>query len=208
MNLRFAFLGIITSLATVATVLPVKADTVPAHCDIYAPGEDYASKSTPCTFSQRQGYIGIERADGVRYEFSPAGEIPGSYTDQNGKPVTREDGLGDAGLIFRMSNGSVFVYWDHDSFGGQKPSPGAAATRVGTLVAHGRESQINVRSQPTIKSQGIAYGLAGDQVDIKQCVQDKDTANSDLNWCQVRFLDSGAMGWIRSDFIIFPSDGE
>jgi hypothetical protein len=207
MNLKIALLGIITSLATVTTALPAKADTVPAHCDIYAKGEDYPSKSTPCTFSQRQGYIGIERADGIRYELSPAGDKPATYTDQNGKSVTREDGLGNAGLIFRMSDVSVYVYWDSESFD-DKPASTGSGTRVGTLIAHERESQINVRSEATIKSRAIAYGLAGDQVEIKKCVQDKDTANSDLNWCKVRFLESGAMGWIRSDFIVFPSDGE
>ncbi len=68
-------------------------------------------------------------------------------------------------------------------------------------------ARINLRTEPTVYSRANGYGLAGDQVDILECVLDHDTVGSDLNWCQVQFLQSGAIGWIRSDFIIFPSDG-
>lgn len=69
-------------------------------------------------------------------------------------------------------------------------------------------STINVRSQPTINSSAPSYGLPGDRVEILQCVMDTDTTGSDLNWCQVRFPASGAVGWVRSDFIIFEDGGE
>lgn len=59
----------------------------------------------------------------------------------------------------------------------------------------------------TTRSRAIAYGLPGDRIDILQCELDTDTPGSDLNWCRVQFAESGAIGWIRSDFIIFPSDG-
>ncbi|NJL48321.1 MAG: SH3 domain-containing protein [Leptolyngbyaceae cyanobacterium SM2_5_2] len=82
------------------------------------------------------------------------------------------------------------------------------ANPVVMLTARDRGTHINLRSQPTVRSRAIGYGLPGDQVNLLQCVQDRDTAGSDLNWCRVQFLVSGAVGWIRSDFIIFPSDGE
>jgi SH3-like domain-containing protein len=79
---------------------------------------------------------------------------------------------------------------------------------VVTLTARDRGAHINLRSQPTARSRAVGYGLPGDRVDLWQCVQDYDTPGSDLNWCKVHFPVSGAVGWIRSDFIIFPSDGE
>jgi hypothetical protein len=100
----------------------------------------------------------------------------------------------------------MYVYWDDSSSYGSAPVQ-TYGQRVGTLTAYDRASQINVRSEPTIYSYAHSYGLAGDQVEILQCVQDTDTAGSDLNWCEVQFLSSGAIGWVRSDFIIFPSDG-
>jgi Bacterial SH3 domain len=196
-------------MASFGIAAAVKADTVPAHCDLYAAGEDYPSLSSNCTFSQRQGYVGIQlQSNGTRYEFSPvANSQPGNFTDQDGDPVYRQSGLGDQGQIFRFANGSaLYVYWDQSSSYGSAPAQGSGQ-RIGTLVAHERGSQINLRSEATQRSRAIGYGLAGDQVNILQCAQDTDTANSDLNWCRVQFLESVATGWVRSDFIIFPSDG-
>jgi hypothetical protein len=39
-------------------------------------------------------------------------------------------------------------------------------------------------------------------------VQDKDQPGSDLNWCKVKFQKSKAVGWVRSDHIIFADGGE
>jgi hypothetical protein len=88
------------------------ADTVDARCDIYPKGEDHASAMLACTFGQRQGYVTITRDDGVTHDLSPVGESSGTYTDQNGNAVYRESGLGSQGMIFRLPNESVYVYWD------------------------------------------------------------------------------------------------
>jgi hypothetical protein len=97
--------------ATWATA--VNADTIDARCDIYPKGEDRASAMLACTFGQRQGYVTITRADGVTHDLSPVGDQPGDYHDQNGRPVLRDAaGLGDQGLIFRLPDESVYVYWD------------------------------------------------------------------------------------------------
>lgn len=91
---------------------PIFADWTDARCDIYPAGSDHTDTMLGCTFSQRQGYITITRQDGVTHELAPAGEQPGQYRDQQGRDVKRELGLGDAGLIFRFPDESVFVYWD------------------------------------------------------------------------------------------------
>ncbi|MGF1461345.1 MAG: SH3 domain-containing protein [Leptolyngbyaceae cyanobacterium] len=182
-----------------------KADTAPAHCDLYAPGETYAYLSSTCTFSQRQGYIGVQfQVNNIRYDFTPTGQS-GEYTDQYGGLIDQD--VFESGQSFEFPDGSeLYVYWDYNSSYGSEPVQ-EYGQRVGTLYAHDRGSQINVRSEPTIYSYAQSYGLAGDQIEILQCVQDTDTASSDLNWCEVQFLESGAVGWVRSDFIIFPSDG-
>jgi hypothetical protein len=90
----------------------VSADSVDARCDIYPRGEDQASATIPCTFSQRQGYINIDRSDGVVHDLKPVGTEAGNFSDQDDRLVYRQSGLGDRGLIFRFPDESVFVYWD------------------------------------------------------------------------------------------------
>ena len=108
----------LTVLALFLAWLPVSAhaDSTEARCDIYPKGEDHTDVVIPCTFSQRQGFISIRRSDGVVHELSPDGEALGNYLDQNGDHVFRQSGLGDQGLIFRLPDESVYVYWDTGIF--------------------------------------------------------------------------------------------
>lgn len=201
------------TIAAVSVAAPVKADTVNARCDVYPKGSDRVSWYGACTFSQRQGVVGIQLANGKRYDLVPVGNQPGNYRDQNGRAAYRQAGLGDAGQIYRLANESIYVYWNT---GASSPSSGSsssagsavAARGVSTLTASDPNARINVRSQPTINSSSPHYGLPGDKVTVIRCVQDQDTASSDLNWCNVQFVQSKATGWVRSDFIIFADGGE
>jgi hypothetical protein len=92
--------------------LPSAADSTQARCEIYPKGSDKLEKMVPCTFGQRQGYITITREDGVTHDLSPVGDTPGNFRDQDGNAVYRQSGLGEAGLVFRFPQQSVFVYWD------------------------------------------------------------------------------------------------
>ena len=105
-KLNVAFLAV---LASAAVALPAKADTVKADCIYYLKGQDSAEVSMPCTFSQRQGNVSIQWQDGVRNDFRLL--QPNQYVDQRGGEVLRENGLGSSGTIFRMEEGSIFVYW-------------------------------------------------------------------------------------------------
>ena len=101
-------------LATTILLLAVtqaKADSMESRCDIYPRGEDHATQSAPCVFSQRQGHIRIMRKDGVVYDLIPDDDVVGNYRNQNGEAVYRQSGLGRDGLIFRMPSESVYVYW-------------------------------------------------------------------------------------------------
>lgn len=102
-------------LAAIATSQLLSADSTDARCDIYPRGEDHASASLACNFSQHQGNVYIDRSDGVSYAFTPTGDQPGNFVDESGAAVYRQSGLGEAGLIFRTSDESVFVYWNASS---------------------------------------------------------------------------------------------
>ena len=106
-------LAIIPALATSVWATAAAADSTAARCDIYPKGVDHASAMLACTFSQRQGYITITRADGIRHDLSPVGDAPGNFRDPDGRAVYRQDGgMGDQGVIFRLPDESVYVYWD------------------------------------------------------------------------------------------------
>lgn len=105
------WIGIVAAAAA-ALPGPGFADWTAARCDIYPRGSDHASKMIRCTFSQRQGYVTLTRADDVTHDLSPVGDQPGNFRDQDGRMVYRQSGLGDQGLIFRFPNESVYVYWN------------------------------------------------------------------------------------------------
>jgi hypothetical protein len=65
------------------------------------------------------------------------------------------------------------------------------------LIAAQPEARINLRSQPTTNSEQKGYGLVGDPVQLLRTTQ----AGDGYDWYYVKFEQSGAEGWIRSDFI-------
>lgn len=65
------------------------------------------------------------------------------------------------------------------------------------LVAQQPNSKINLRLQPSSASPDKGYGLVGDLVKLIERIEDK----SGSIWYLVEFEESGAEGWIRSDFI-------
>ena len=101
----------ITAVVVAVWTTAAPADWTDARCDIYPKGSDHTDKMIRCTFGQRQGYITITRDDGVTHDLSPVGDAPGNFRDQDGRPVYRQSGLGDQGLIFRFEDESVYVYW-------------------------------------------------------------------------------------------------
>lgn len=89
----------------------VMADSVQARCDIYPKGEDHTDVVIPCVFSQRQGYISINRSDNVFHDLSPQDDAVGHFKDAQGNDVYRQSGLGKDGVIFRFKTESIFLYW-------------------------------------------------------------------------------------------------
>jgi hypothetical protein len=123
------------NVASLGFAAAANADTVDARCDVFPKGDDKATFSGLCSFSQRQGYITIDLKNGTTYELSHSGDKPGNYVDKDGKPAYRESGLGKLGQIYRLSKQSLFVYWDTAPFnkngskgGAIKPAVGKAST--------------------------------------------------------------------------------
>jgi len=103
---------VIVAAVAVVWMNSSSADWAEARCDIYPKGEDHISKMIPCTFGQRQGNVTITRDDGVTHQLSAVGDTPGNFLDQDGHPAYRQSGLGDQGLIFRLEDESVYIYWN------------------------------------------------------------------------------------------------
>lgn len=100
------------SLGGLLACSPVQADSVKARCDVFPKGEDRATSSSLCIFSQRQGFVSILLKNGQRVELTPRGNEPTAYLDANGMPATREIADQGAIQIFRLAKQSIFVYWD------------------------------------------------------------------------------------------------
>ena len=139
------------------------ADSVDARCDIYPKGEDHASASIACTFSQYQGNIYIDRSDGVSHALRPTGEAIGNFVDQSGNAVYRQSGLGSAGLIFRMPRESVFVYWNASSL--RSPDNGDNPTAPYTTADYDATTLLPCSVGEAVHDQrcpaGIKRGRAG-----------------------------------------------
>lgn len=103
---------VITVAVAAVWINSSSADWTEARCDIYPKGEDHVSKMIPCTFGQHQGNVTITRDDDVTHQLSAVGDTPGNFLDQDGHPAYRQSGLGDQGLIFRLEDESVYIYWN------------------------------------------------------------------------------------------------
>jgi len=136
---------------------PARADTVQARCDIYPKGQDRPAAVIPCTFSQRQGFVAIDRSDGVRHELSPRGEQPGTYVDEKGRPAYRNRGLGSRGQIYRLADQSIYVYWDTAGLPSAAPAAAAKAGAAAGPTAVPKVAAPEVPFDRTFTLQGITF---------------------------------------------------
>ena len=143
-------------LSAIGLASSARADTVDARCDIYLKGSDKASAVLACTFSQRQGYVRIQRSDGVVHELSPVSADPGRYVDAQGRPVRRQLGLGQAGQIYRLADQSVYVYWDTAG------SPGTAQPAVAPALPVALPPPVapQVPLRRSLSLQGVRFQLS------------------------------------------------
>ncbi|MCP9785777.1 hypothetical protein KBZ04_05905, partial [Cyanobium sp. N5-Cardenillas] len=109
-------------LASVVAAAPALADTVQARCDVFPAGDDKATSSGLCTFSQRQGFVSIQLKGGQRIELKPNESTPNAYFDQQGEPARREILDANRGQVYRLANQSIFVFWDPAPYGKEASS--------------------------------------------------------------------------------------
>lgn len=69
--------------------------------------------------------------------------------------------------------------------------------RIGVLTASSPTARINLRDEPNTNTKTKRYGLVGDRVTI----QDTAPGSDGYTWYKVQFQESGAIGWVRADFI-------
>jgi hypothetical protein len=152
---------IVCCLAVAITALlstaPATADTMQARCDIYPKGQDRASAVVPCTFSQRQGHVAIDRSDGIRHELSPKGDQPGTYVDEKGRPAYRTRGLGSRGQIYRLADQSIYVYWDTAGLPGTVPAAAPKNGAATSTSATTRAAAPEVPFDRMLTLQGIGF---------------------------------------------------
>lgn len=117
-------------LASAVAAAPALADTVQARCDVFPAGDDKATSSGLCTFSQRQGFVSIQLKGGQRIELKPNESTPNAYFDGRGEPAKREILDANRGQVYRLEKQSIFVFWDPAPYGkeasGTTPIPPAA----------------------------------------------------------------------------------
>lgn len=100
------------SFVAVAVASPVLADTVDARCDVFPAGDDKATSSGLCTFSQRQGFVTIRLKGGQTIELKPNQSTPNAFFDERGEPAKREMLEANRGQVYRLEKQSIFVFWD------------------------------------------------------------------------------------------------
>jgi hypothetical protein len=71
---------------------------------------------------------------------------------------------------------------------------------AGELVTQQAKAQVNVRVEPGEESAIAHYGVAGDKVMLMASRRDR----AEKMWYQVKFVASGAEGWVRGDFVRAP----
>lgn len=99
-------------LGVLGLASPVLADTVDARCDVFPAGEDRATSSGLCTFSQRQGFVSIRLKNGKTIELKPNASTANAFFDAQGEPAKREILDGQRGHVYRLATESIFVFWD------------------------------------------------------------------------------------------------
>jgi hypothetical protein len=133
------FAASLLSFAALAVTSPAVADTVDARCDVFPAGDDKATSSGLCTFSQRQGFVSIQLKSGKRIELKPNENTPNAYFDERGEPAKREILEANRGQVYRLEKQSIFVFWDTAPY---SKGTGKGSADAGTGATGGNPPEI------------------------------------------------------------------
>ena len=112
------------------------------------------------------------------------------------------DGLIDGILAWERAERPVGVSEGSGNFVDEQPATTASnpvAGQIGRLAADNPNARINLRDEPNANTPTNRYGLEGDRV----VLQDTTSGDDGYTWYKVQFQGSGAIGWIRADFVQF-----
>lgn len=199
---RFQALGVAAvGLAALAVVAPARADTVQARCDVFPRGDDRATSSGLCRFSQRQGFVSIELSNGRRYELKPNEAVADGYLDAQGRPARVEILEANRGQVYRLAEQSIFVFWDPAPFakaGGANGSGSAAVAAAKPTDWVVTAASTYLKASPGLFSKTVTNDLGkGTVLRNLGCQSERRPT-----WCQVEARDNPALkGWVWSPMV-------
>jgi hypothetical protein len=185
---------LIVSCAALFVTQHLRADSARAECGFAASVDAPRDETSACTFSQRQGHISIDIDGGASFDLLPTEDAPGNYIDGEGRAVYRRSGLGDRGVIFKLPNQFLFVYWDRfdcpaEMLAGRAGCKLVYADVVFTLHATG-EGSLN---QLDLQVAGLELGQQTFSHEIDGAAYRAEVADLDANgWPEVYVYISAA----------------
>ena len=172
------------------------ADSVRALCGFSQSTEERPEQRTPCTFSQRQGFISVTFDDSERFEFSPVGDTPGNFTDGNGNVVYRQRGLGEEGQLFRLPGRYLYVFWNPDLWNCQTGSLSTSegcTLRQGLLSFHLRSSGSGSITRLEVTASGLTGVNEAVQAELDGTAHGAELTDLDANgWPEIYVYVSSA----------------
>jgi hypothetical protein len=116
---------------------------------------------------------------------------------ENNETVIKADALEEDGTVI-VENTLVVRYGSSEKKEATTEAVNSApiTSSEADLTASDPNSRITLRANPSENSKSFGYGLVGDRVQVIE-----QATTDDYTWYKVRFPRSGAVGWIRGDFV-------
>ncbi|MEO1792123.1 MAG: hypothetical protein AAFR25_07860 [Cyanobacteria bacterium J06629_19] len=103
---------VLATLAGMGMAQSAKAEARASFCGYIPDSPMQTAILTPCTYSREQDAIEIDWEEGdIHTRFESVEEKPGLYIDQAGGMVYAQRSHVGADAQFRLSRGTVLVYW-------------------------------------------------------------------------------------------------
>ncbi len=125
-----------------------------------------------------------------------------SVTTEGGETVIKVDALEEDGTV--IVEGALVVRYsskEAKESSVQTTNSTSVTSSEAVLTASDPDSQITLRANPSESSKSFGYGLVGDRVQVIE-----QTTTDDYTWYKMRFPRSGAVGWIRGDFVTLATN--
>lgn len=187
---------------------------VEAESDRYYVGFDYrpgCRSATACHFGEimaEQGNSGSAPTNAE--EITLADGTPATFFSTCGAHCTASVQWQYSGVMYRVlvKNGGrevTIALANSAMLRGDRRSSSSSTAHVinppssGIARLNSRDlgSAINIRAEASTTAEILHLGYSGDQVEIISQVSGGD----DSRWYNIRFLESGATGWVRGDFV-------